>query len=160
MMDNTRRTGPNSTHGMSKTKFYAAWQAMKKRCSNPAHKDFHSYGGRGIKVCERWMNFENFLADMGLPPPGMTLDRIDNNGDYEPSNCRWATPAEQALNTNRAVVINVHGVPKRAREIAAELGVTPHAIWGRIKRGMSHEAAATTPSMRKRRATTTKAEAQ
>jgi hypothetical protein len=78
---------------------YNSWAGMLQRCSNPKHKGYSRYGGRGIKVCERWQKFENFLADMGERPAGKTLDRFPNrDGDYEPGNARWATNAEQSSN--------------------------------------------------------------
>ena len=89
-----RTIKPTTYHGLSNHKDYQLWNGLFTRCYNPNVKIFKYYGGRGISVCERWDNFKNFLDDMGDRPEGMQLDRIDNNGNYEPNNCRWVTPKE------------------------------------------------------------------
>jgi hypothetical protein len=94
---NGGRHGHAATNGIE-SPTYISWYSMRKRCCNPNHEKYPRYGAMGIKVCSRWMVFENFLADMGERPKGLTLDRINPYGNYEPENCRWATPTEQARN--------------------------------------------------------------
>lgn len=91
------------THGMEHTPEYKVWCAMKSRCLRPKDKAYPNYGGRGVMVCDRWLDFANFIADMGRRPPGrMTIERLENDKGYEPGNCKWATYSEQAKNHRKS----------------------------------------------------------
>lgn len=96
------RVTSNTTHGMSGTRTYRQWEAMRHRCLYPSQDNYKWYGGRGIKICERWNRFANFLADMGTAPDGLELDRKDTNGNYEPGNCRWITHKDNCNNRRSA----------------------------------------------------------
>lgn len=120
---------------------YSRWGNMKRRCYQDSHKDYARYGGRGIKVCDRWLeSFENFLEDMGpCPGKGYSLDRIDNDGDYCRENCRWATAKEQAENRNRAVKITYNGITESAGYWAIKTGIKWDTIAKRYHAGWSPE---------------------
>ncbi|XIW73885.1 hypothetical protein AB2F28_23195 (plasmid) [Escherichia coli] len=122
-------------HGMSKTPIYRIWLGMRERCEKPTHHAYKWYGGRGIKVCERWQIFENFYADMGERPEGMSLDRKDVNGDYEPENCRWATFEEQANNTRSNLILEHKGEKLTLSPWAKRAGIQTSTLHYRIKKG-------------------------
>jgi hypothetical protein len=131
-------------HGNSKrgqyTPEYRAWAAMHTRCRNENQRGYHRYGGRGITVCERWNSFEYFLTDMGLrPSPKHSIDRIDNDGDYEPGNCRWATDGEQATNKCSNRLLTVVGVTANLTQWSRILNVNIHTLHSRLERGLPLE---------------------
>ena len=131
----------NFKHGMLGTGTYNSWQNMKRRCLDETIHNFKWYGGRGIKVCERWMKFENFLEDMGERPEGKSLDRIDNDGDYEPENCRWATYSEQVLNSRTVRLHTFDGVTDSQVGWASRVGITQQLLSKRLSRGWTFEQA-------------------
>lgn len=120
-------------HGASTSKAYRAWIAMLGRCYDPKDCRSANYQGRGIKVCDRWQkSFENFLADMGEPPSGMTLDRINNDGDYEPNNCRWADRRTQSRNRSSARPLTLGGKTQLLTDWARELGMAVPSLKRRL----------------------------
>ncbi|MEX3914918.1 hypothetical protein AB4Y43_01540 [Paraburkholderia sp. BR10872] len=134
-----RTVEASTKHGMSKTAYYGVWLTMIRRCTDPANDKYKDYGARGIGVCERWMKFENFLADMGKRPAGASIDRQDNDIGYQPGNCRWATPTQQANNTRKNVFIERHGRRQTVAQWARELGLNETTIHRRLKRGWTPE---------------------
>jgi len=133
--------------GMKRNRTYNAWAGMKQRCNDPKHKYYDRYGGRGINVCERWSeSFEAFLADMGECPHGKSIDRFPNNdGNYEPGNCRWATAKEQNNNRSGNHLLEFQGKRLTISQWASELNINPGNIAMRVFRGWTIERALTTP---------------
>jgi hypothetical protein len=127
----------NTVHGKSYDRVHKIWDGMLQRCTNPKQKGFHRYGGRGITVCDRWRSFENFLADMGEPPQGTSLDRINNDGNYEPSNCRWATAEEQANNRRNNRILTMDGRSLTVSQWSRLLKIGEGGIRHRLRSGMS-----------------------
>lgn len=123
----------NFSHGACNTRAYKSWSHMKYRCTNESSAKYKSYGGRGITVCDRWIgSFENFLSDMGQPPPGCTLDRIDVNGNYEPDNCRWATAKQQGNNTRANVIVSAFGFTGTMKQVTEHFGCNYKSVHQRI----------------------------
>lgn len=136
-----------STHGETageKTPEYTTWASMMQRCENSGNAGFKNYGGRGIRVCKRWRKYENFLKDMGRKPnPESSIDRIDNDGDYDPSNCRWASKKEQQNNTRRNRKITHNGESFNMFQWADRIGMNKKTLSTRIFRGWSENRALT-----------------
>lgn len=134
------------THGQSKTALYSLWTQMKQRCLNPRDDKFPAYGGRGIKVCAEWLNsFEVFARDMGPRPYGMSIERMDNDGDYEPGNCRWATPREQSANKRNNIWVEWQGERMILGEAIRRSGLPTKAVEHRLRRGWDFDHALTAP---------------
>ncbi len=123
------------THRHRGSRTYNSWKAMKTRCGNPNHQNWSRYGGRGITVCKRWNKFENFLSDMGERLEGRTLDRKNSDGNYYPSNCRWATFKEQSNNKSDNRVFTYKGEKKTMAEFAEEYNIPYDTLHGRLNRG-------------------------
>jgi hypothetical protein len=137
------RRSKNKTHGMTGTPTYKSWSSAKKRCETPSDKDYGKYGGRGIIMCDRWRDsFENFLADMGVKPEGMTLERRDVNGPYSPGNCEWATTKTQNRNRRITLYVTHQGQTKPLAQWCDDLGLDYARTVQRIQKfGMSPDEA-------------------
>lgn len=139
----------NVRHGHARwngaTATYRTWTGMLARCRNPEDPGWRDYGGRGIRVCARWLRFENFLADMGRRPRGRTLDRCDVNGNYTPRNCCWATAKQQNRNTRRNRLLTFRGKTLSLAEWVERLGLSEALVRQRIRKGWSAAAALTAP---------------
>lgn len=147
---NNHRDHVNQTHGHTKnqrpTPEYRTWQNMLKRCYKPNAHRYERYGGRGIRVCDRWRSFENFLADMGSKPsPKYSLDRINNDGNYEPSNCRWSSLQRQSRNKSTSRMLDFNGKSMCVADWADEVGIKRSVLNDRLRRGWTVERTLTTP---------------
>ena len=152
------KNNPNYKHGHGSrfgrnfgTKAHRAWRHMKGRCLNPKNSAYYRYGGRGIKVCDRWMEFENFLEDMGEPEEFQSIDRIDNDGDYEPLNCRWADHKTQTRNAKSNVMNFYFGELLCASEAAEKFGIDHRTLRSRLNSGENPEDAVLRPIYQRRK---------
>lgn len=145
-VDKTRESGlARKTHGLTGTPEYKAWQSLRDRCYNEKAVQYPNYGGRGIVVCERWLeSFENFITDMGFRPgPEYSIDRENNDGNYEPGNCRWVTQEIQSNNKRNNIYYEFEGEQLTVSQIARKLKVSPATLNARLRYGMSPEEAFT-----------------
>ena len=143
---------PNYRHGGYSVNRpeYNSWRAMKSRCLDKNYRRYDLYGGRGIAICDRWLGrdgFKNFLADMGKKPsPKHSIDRIDSNSNYKPSNCRWSTQKQQMNNMSRNKLFTVRGVTDTASNHAMKYGINVHTVFSRMNLGWGIDQAFTTPT--------------
>lgn len=137
---------PAKSHGMSNAPEYHVWNAMKQRCLKENAKNYHNYGGRGITICNEWMDFNVFINDLGLRPPGnYELERVDNNGNYCPANCKWATKKEQANNRRTNTILTFMGKSLTISQWEDVVGISQILIANRIAKGWTVERALTEP---------------
>ena len=143
----------NTRHGLSRKHpiEYRIWKNMRGRCNTPTDSDYADYGGRGIRICDRWTDFAAFFEDMGQRPEGHSLDREDVNGDYDPSNCRWATDKQQANNKRSNYLIEHGGVTRTLMQWCEIYGLDHSKVWYRLKTGRSFEEAFSRHDLRKPR---------
>ena len=141
------KDNPHYKDGRKGTRLYRIYYNMITRCTNPKVRSYARYGGRGIKVCKEWADFSKFkqwALSHGYDN-NLTIDRIDNDGDYEPSNCQWVTAREQSLNTSRNHNITLHGITKPLDDWSKHYGINPKTVRDRLRRGWEIERALTTP---------------
>lgn len=145
-----KAAGIRESHGMRWTPEYQSWLGMKQRCTNPKKREYKHYGGRGIKVCDAWVSsFTKFYSDVGKRPSrSHSIDRINVNGNYEPSNVRWATQQQQIDNTRVVKMVTINGKTQSHAAWAREMGLAVGQITARIKSGWSEIEAITTPSIK------------
>lgn len=140
-------------HGLRYHPLYGRWLGMHQRCSDPAHVGYDLYGGKGVKVCERWHSFPNFLADMGTPEKGWSIERLDAAGDYEPKNCVWATAEQQTRNKSSNRFYEYAGKRQCMADWAKDLGINHTTLSERIAK-WSIDRALSTPNLRNKEANT------
>lgn len=128
----------SKTHGMSDSKVYAVWCRIKSRCTNPKHSNYKDYGGRGITICDEWIEFDQFFADMGYKGDGFSIERKDNNKGYSKDNCVWATAKEQANNRRNTFYLELGGEKIPISVFAKNNNISRSKIYQRIRSGMSH----------------------
>jgi hypothetical protein len=134
-LDELKERQSHPKHRMIHTPEYRRWRCMKTRCLNPHDAAYYRYGGAGIKICDRWLKFESFFADMGYVPEGYQLDRIDSGGNYEPSNCRWVTPQRQQNNRRNNLRLTFNGETLTAADWARRIGIKDNTLCERYRRG-------------------------
>lgn len=134
------------THGKWGTPTYHTWDGMKQRCLNPNSDNYSYYGGRGISICKEWLTFSGFYEDMGSKPPGLTLDRIDGEGDYTVTNCRWVSRKKQSENRKVVHMITIGRTTLCQEDWAKEVGIAPMTIRRRISKGWTEAQSIFTPA--------------